>query len=107
MYAKMLSPLSDKEGNQPELAVEYLNDLSKENDVEAIELLANHYSKGIGVKKDIKHSKELIKRINEIDPNYRKDNKISGIATNILVTIVLSSIFIGAASFVWYKKRKN
>lgn len=107
MYAVMLSPLADSEGNQPAEAVEVLTELANENDIGALELLAEHYAKGVGVPRDAKRAKELLARISQIDPSYRKNYKISSIATNVLVTVVLSSVIIGAASLIWFRKKKN
>ena len=105
--AKMMSPISDVNGKQPVEAVDLLESLSNFGNIEALDLLSKHYSKGIGVKKDKNRSKELEQRIRDLDPNYFKESKFSGIAKNVLVATLISTALIGAASLIWFCRQKR
>ncbi|KAH0787108.1 hypothetical protein GPJ56_009106 [Histomonas meleagridis] len=105
--AKMMSPIADVNGQQPEEAVKLLESLSNEGNLEALELLSKHYLKGIGVKKDKNRSREIEQRIREIDPKYFPESKFSGTAKNVLVAACISTVLIGAVTLIRIWRQQN
>ncbi|KAH0792464.1 hypothetical protein GPJ56_003641 [Histomonas meleagridis] len=94
--AKLLSPIASPGcGNDAEEAVSHLQILANENIVEAMNLLAQHYAKGCGVKKNMKEAKALAQKIKEIDPRAPEPIQSSGTVTTVIAAVSTAAILFG------------
>ena len=109
-YAKLLSPLSkskyDRKFFNPEIAVKHLLILEKEKNLDAMELLAEHFDNGCGITKNREKSKELKDEIKKIDPKRYIQEKNNNFAKNMIVSSLIIT-GIGIATFLVLKKRSH
>jgi hypothetical protein len=104
---RLLETMEDRDGSISAQCVAHLEILQNTDNAEALSLLADHLTRGKGVRKDKERAKRLAKRAHEIDVSFPEVFEVNAKIVNVVIASSISLLFVGAvATFLSLRRRK-